>query len=125
MAVIGAAALALPIAACAQQAPASAPSQEQGAWQGHHHRGMMGMLRNLNLTQQQQSQIRQIMQQFRQAHPEGSPPDRQAREQMRTQIMNVLTPQQQSQLKSEMQQMRQRRQDRDGGEPQPESTPQA
>lgn len=85
----------------------------------------MHMLRTLNLTQQQQTQIRSIVQQFRQAHPQGSAPDRQAREQMRAQIMNVLTPQQQAQLKSERQQMRQRHRDGEAGEPQPESTPQA
>lgn len=121
------AALALPLGALAQQAAppagANAPAQPGGR-QGHHHRGMMRMLHNLNLTTQQQSEIKQIMDNFRQAHPMGSPPDRQAREQLRTQIMNVLTPAQQTQLKQEMQQMRERRHDEDGG-PQPQSTPQA
>jgi Spy/CpxP family protein refolding chaperone len=86
---------------------------------------MMRMFRSLNLTQQQQSRIQQIVQQFRQSRPEGSRPDPQAREQMRSQIMNVLTPQQQAQLKQRMEQMRQERMQREGSEPEPDSTPQA
>jgi Spy/CpxP family protein refolding chaperone len=123
-------ALIVPVAVFAQQAPpapSGAASPGAQPWQGgHRHRGgMMRMFRSLNLSQQQQTQIQQIMQQFRQSHPEGSPPDRQAREQMRSQIMNVLTPEQQAQLKQRMEQMRQERMQREGSEPEPDSTPQA
>lgn len=125
---LAAAALLLPAAAIAQQAPpapnASASPAEQ--WQGreHHQRGMMRMFRSLNLSEQQQTRIQQIMQQYRQAHPEGSAPDPEARRQLRTQLMNVLTPQQQAQLKQHMEQMRMQREQEDGA-PQPQSTPQA
>ncbi len=106
-----AAALILPSTAFAQQAPsAPAPASSPGQWQGHRgHGGYMRMMRGLNLSDQQHARIRQIMQQYRQAHPRGSRPDPQARAQLRTQIMNVLTPQQQTQLKQQMQQMRERR----------------
>ena len=66
---------------------------------------MRGM-RELNLTPQQQSQIRQLMQQYRQAHPRGSAPDPQARKQLRDKVMAVLTPAQQQQFKTEMSQRR-------------------
>lgn len=126
-----AAALIIPVAVFAQQAPpapSTAASPGGQRWQGSGHRhggGMMRMFRSLNLTQQQQSQIQQIVQQFRQSHPEGSQPDPQARQQMRTQIMNVLTPQQQAQLKQRMEQMRQEHMQHESSEPEPDSTPQA
>ncbi len=91
----------------------------------------MGMLRGVNLSDQQKTQLKQIMQQFRQAHPKGSQTDPQARrtahEQLRQQLMNVLTPQQRAQVQANMQQMRERRQHRgNGGQypaPQPTSSP--
>lgn len=117
--------LILPTGAFAQQSapPAGAPTQQ---WQGHRHGGFMHMFSKLNLSDQQKSQIQQIMQQYRQAHPYGSQPDPQARKQMRRQIMNVLTPQQRTQLQQQMQQMRQQRErdNDDGGQPQPQSTTQ-
>ncbi|HEV2262307.1 MAG TPA: hypothetical protein VGR69_08485, partial [Candidatus Rubrimentiphilum sp.] len=54
----------------------------------------------------QQSQIKQLIDQYRQAHPRGSAPDPQAREQLRSQITAILTPAQQAQLKTQMQQAR-------------------
>ena len=127
-------AVAFPAGAFAQQAaqpPAGAPMQ-QGQWQGHrgHHRGgMMRMFKDLNLTDQQKAQLKQIRQQFRQSHPEGQRPDPQAMQQLRQQMMNVLTPQQREKLQTEMQQMRQNRARHNGGNdgfgnPQPQSTPQ-
>lgn len=115
--------LILPAGAFAQQAaaPAAGPTQQ---WQGHRHGGFMRMFESLNLSAQQKSQIQQIMQQYRQAHPRGSQPDPQARQQMRQQVMNVLTPQQRTQLQQKMQQMRQEHErDNDGaGQPQPQAT---
>jgi len=90
----------------------------------------MGMLRGVNLSDQQKTQLKQIMQQYRQAHPKGSQTDPQARrtahEQLRQQLMNVLTPQQRTQVEQNMQQMRERWQNRNGGQrpaPQPTGSP--
>lgn len=117
-----AAAIMVPAASFAQESgtPGPGSTQSQGQWQGQgHHRGggMMRMMRDLNLSDQQKTQIQQIMQQFRQSHPQGERPDAQAREQLRNQIMNVLTPQQRTELQAKMQQMR-------SGHPEPESTTQ-
>jgi Spy/CpxP family protein refolding chaperone len=98
--------LAAPIAASAQQAPPQQYQQNDGAY-GHNRRnGFMRELRALNLNDQQKAQIKQIVTQFRQAHPRGSAPDPQAREQMRAQVMSVLTPAQRQQLQQEMAQSR-------------------
>ncbi len=122
-------ALIAPVAVFAQQAAQSpapgAYSQGQGQWHGHH-RGFMGALHGVNLSDSQKAQIKQIMQQFRQAHPEGSMTDpqarRQARQQLMQQVMNVLTPQQRTQVQQNIQQMRQQHQQQPGGDdghPQP------
>jgi Spy/CpxP family protein refolding chaperone len=83
---------------------------------------MMRMFRDLNLSDQQKTQIRQIMQQFRQSHAEGQRPDAQAREQLRNQIMNVLTPQQRAQYQAKLQHMREQRA-ADGADPSPTPQP--
>jgi Spy/CpxP family protein refolding chaperone len=120
-------ALILPVGALAQQAPPATVAPGAQQWQGHRHRGgFMRMFRNLNLSDQQKSQIRTIMQQYRQAHPQGSQPDPQARKQMRDQIMNLLTPQQRTQFQQEMQQMRaqhEREHEQEQEQPQPQATP--
>jgi periplasmic protein CpxP/Spy len=117
-----AAAVIVPVATFAQQAQApAATATPQGQWQGHSHRrggGMMRGLRELNLSDQQKTQVRQIVQQFRQSHTQGERPDAQARQQLRNQIMNVLTPQQRSQYEANLQKMRTRRE-----HPAPQSTP--
>ena len=95
--------LGLPLVACAQEAPANAPAP---AGARHHHGMGMRMFKNLNLTQDQQTKIKSIMEQYRQAHPPGSTPDPQARKQMRQQIDAILTPQQQDQLKAQRAKMR-------------------
>jgi Spy/CpxP family protein refolding chaperone len=72
--------------------------------QGERHHGGFGFMRemrSLNLSAQQQSQIQQLMAQYRQAHPHGSTPDPQARKDLRTKVMAVLTPAQQQQLKAD------------------------
>ena len=116
-----AAAVVLPAGAFAQQA-SPAPAYMGGE---HSHRGggWMREMRKLNLTDQQRSQIQQLMQQYRSAHPRGSQPDPQARQQLRSQIMNVLTPQQQTQFKADMQRMRSQHPGGDG-DAFPRSTPQ-
>lgn len=129
------AALLAPVAAFAQQAaPAPAPAVRQGPMHrfGRHRHGHHGfMMRGVNLNAQQKAQIKQIMQNFRQAHPRGTKMDPQARrtahQQLRAQIMNVLTPQQRTQVQQNIQQMRQRRQEmraRRAAEPSPAPTQQ-
>lgn len=70
---------------------AGAENEERGA-------GMMRRFADLNLSDAQKSQIQALMTQFRQAHPQGSTPDPQARQALHAQVMNVLTPQQRTQL---------------------------
>jgi Spy/CpxP family protein refolding chaperone len=96
---------ALPVAGLAQQAPEQ--TQSSPAPHHHHHGGMMRRLfAGVNLTDQQRSQIHKIVQQYRSAHPKGSPRDPQAERTMHQQIMNVLTPQQQAQVRANEQKFR-------------------
>ena len=113
-------ALGLPLAACAQQAQQN-PTQATQGGQRHHGMGMR-MFKNLNLTPDQTTKIQSIMQQYRQAHPQGSQPDPEARKQMREQIDAVLTPEQQAQLKQERAQMRDHAKN-SGVSPNPTATP--
>ena len=69
---------------------------------------MMARFAQLNLSDDQKSRIQGLISQFQASHPAGSPPDRQAMQQLRDQINAVLTPQQQQQL----QQMRPQGQNR-------------
>lgn len=121
------AALLAPVAVFAQQAgqpPADGqnPAVYQGPMRhgGHRHHGFMGLLHGVNLSAQQKSQIKQIMQQYRQAHPRGSQTDaaarKQSRRQLRAQIMNVLTPEQRTQVDQNMKQMRARWEQRTSGQ---------
>jgi Spy/CpxP family protein refolding chaperone len=91
--------LALNGAVPALQARSSATTSSWGRW--HHGFGFGHGWRNLNLTGTQQTQLHQLMAQFRQAHPRGSTPDPQAREQLHQQMLAILTPQQQTQLQAE------------------------
>lgn len=82
----------------------------------------MRAMHGINLSDQQRTQIKQIMQQFRQAHPAGSPPDKQAREQLHTQILGVLTPDQQTQFKANLEKLRSEHRE-NGGAPNPQASP--
>jgi Spy/CpxP family protein refolding chaperone len=117
--------IAAPLAAFAQQAPpADAPSP--GAHMHHHGYGFMHGMHGVNLSDQQKTQIHQLVQQYRQSHPEGSQPDPAARKQLRTQIMNVLTPAQQAQVKANMEKMRAEHEHGEQSEspaPAPQTTP--
>lgn len=117
-------ALAVPATGFAQVQATPAPlSPAQG---GERHRGGgfgMRALRDLNLSAQQQSQIQQLVQAYRQAHPRGSNPDPQARKDLRAKIMAVLTPAQQAQLKAEMKKRRGERGNREERGPFPQATP--
>lgn len=125
------AALLAPVAVLAQQAgqaPAQGVLGTAGQRHGHgrhrHRHGFMRMLKGVTLSDQQKTQMQQIMQQYRQAHPRGTLTDPQARKQagrqLRMQLMDVLTPAQQAQVKQNMQQMRERRAQRGENEPSPE-----
>ena len=86
------------------------------------HRGFfMQALRSVGLSDQQKTQIQQLVAQYRQAHPAGSARDPQARKQLRDQILGVLTPQQQTELKAKLAQLRAQR--RATLVPQPSPTP--
>ena len=67
---------------------------------------MMRRFENLNLNDQQKSQIQSLMQSYRQTHPKGSAPDPDARKQLREQIDAVLTPDQRAQIKADMEKYR-------------------
>lgn len=75
---------------------------QQNMLQWHHHMHLW----DLNLTQAQRTQIRQLMVQYRQAHPRGSAFDPQARQQLHQQILNVLTPEQRAQVQQRFTQSR-------------------
>lgn len=103
------AALLVPVAASAQTQPAPPAPVE-----GHHHRdhaGMKHFLKDLNLTDAQKAQIKQIRENARaQRENEGQNADpaarRAAHEKMRADIEAVLTPEQRIKLQQEMQQWR-------------------
>ena len=117
-------ALAVPAIGFAQVQPAPAQTQQESGSQRHHGGGFR-FLKDLNLTQQQQAQIDQIRQQYRQAHPKGSARDPQAMKDMRDKVMAVLTPAQQAQLKADMQKRRAQFGGRNGENrfPQPSPSP--
>jgi hypothetical protein len=111
-----AAALALPLGVCAQQ------SQPPPAAQSYGHRTpspaklqhrWMKRLSKLNLSGDQQQRIQSILGQYSQAHPEGSPADRNANRELRRQLMGVLTSDQLNQyhdaMRARREQMQQRR----------------
>jgi Spy/CpxP family protein refolding chaperone len=85
-----------------QSQVAGPASQASSALSGHH-AGFMRALHGMNLSDQQRSQIMQLMQQYHQAHPQGSAVDPQARRALHQQILAILTPQQQAQWKQHMQ----------------------
>ncbi len=114
-----AASLALPAVAQDQQPP-GAPAQSQ-----QHGDRMMRRFENLNLNDQQKSQIQSLMQSYRQTHPKGSAPDPDARKQLREQIDAVLTPDQRAQMKADMEKYRSQHQRNamTNGAPAPAPTP--
>ena len=87
-------AMAVPSLALAQQAPGPARTG--------HRAGFVRIVRSLNLSPEQRTQMRQIVAQYRQAHPKGSKPDPQARKALRAQLLAILTPDQRLQLKSDI-----------------------
>jgi periplasmic protein CpxP/Spy len=110
-----AASLALPAVAQQQQPSPPAQQGQRGDW-------MMRRFSDLNLTDQQKSQIQSLMQSYRQAHPRGSAPDPDARKQLRDQINAVLTPDQRTKLQADEAKFRQQRQGNDTTNPAPAPT---
>lgn len=110
-----AAALSLPVAVSAQQAPAppvmqQAPAGTQATPKIY--RRWSRLLNGVNLSDQQHTQIQGLLDQYAQTHPAGSQRVRGAARQLRDQIFGILTPSQQSQVQQTMQQMRSQRQRR-------------
>lgn len=96
------AAIAVPAAGFAQMQPSPAPLSQPMQGERHRHGfGFMHEMRSLDLSAQQQAQIKQLMQQYRQVHPRGSTPDPQARKDLRAKVMAILTPAQQEKLKAD------------------------
>jgi Spy/CpxP family protein refolding chaperone len=122
-----AAALAVPLGASAQQdqqyqgppqqrAGTPSPARLQHRW--------MKRLSHLNLSSDQQQRIQSMIQQYSQAHPEGSAPDPDGKRALRQQIMGVLSSDQQNQLHQEMQAHRAAMRQRDGQGQQNQGPPQ-
>jgi hypothetical protein len=114
-------ALGAPIGAAAQQAPAP-PAQAQNRTtpsEGKLEHHWMKRLGKLNLSGDQQQKIQSMIDQYSQSHPEGSPRDRQATQDLRRQILGVLTTDQQSQYREQVREHRQQMQQRQGQQGQP------
>jgi hypothetical protein len=114
-------ALAMPLGVCAQQSQYPAPQGQYPAQQNRttmpspsklQHRWMK-RLERLNLSGDQQQHVQSLIDQYSQAHPEGSPRQPGSGRELRRQIMGVLTSDQQNQLRAQMRadhaQMAQRR----------------
>lgn len=101
------AALSLPIAASAQVvAPPPAAAQGQRSPGERTFNRWMKRLSPIGLSAQQQQQVQNILGQYAQQHPLGSPRDPQASHALRDQIFAVLTPDQQGRLQQELRQLR-------------------
>jgi Spy/CpxP family protein refolding chaperone len=126
-----AAALSLPVAVSAQQAPQSTYQQAPAGTQQMPkiYRRWSRILNGVNLSNQQHDQIQGLIDQYVQAHPAGSQHVRGAARQLRDQIFGVLTPDQQTQVRQNMQNMRAQHQQQhqemqqQQGYPQPAATP--
>jgi Spy/CpxP family protein refolding chaperone len=103
------AALALPMAAGAQQAPAPGVSQQAPAGTqatSKVYRRWSRLLNGVNLSSQQHDQIQSLLDQYAQAHPAGSQRVPGAAHQLHDQIFGILTPNQQAQVRQTMQTLR-------------------
>jgi Spy/CpxP family protein refolding chaperone len=110
-----AAALVMPVGVYAQQSqPPAARSYDRGTpSQAKIQHRWMRRFGNLNLSNDQQQRVQSIINQYSQAHPQGSPRDPGANRDLRHQLMGVLSPDQQNQYREQMRarraQMQQRR----------------
>jgi Spy/CpxP family protein refolding chaperone len=79
---------------------------------------------NLNLSGDQQQRIQSMINQYSQAHPQGSPHDRDASRALRHEIMSVLNSDQQSQYRAEMRARHEQTQHQRGQQQGPSGQPQ-
>lgn len=110
-----AAILCLPLAAYAQQSNQTNATPQSGAparVNGRLYKRWSQFLSGVNLSDQQHTQIQTYLDQFAQAHPVGSPPDRQAAHALRDQIFSLLTPDQQNQVRQEIRNLQAQRRQR-------------
>jgi hypothetical protein len=127
-------ALAVPLGAYAQQSQPQGVTAQQRTTRSpaYLQQHWMKRLGDLNLSGDQQQRIQSMINQYSQAHPQGSPRDRDASRDLRRQILSVLSSDQQSQYHAEMRarraQMQQRRaqmqQQGPSGQPQGQQQPQ-
>jgi hypothetical protein len=114
-----------PLGAYAQQSQPQGVTAQQHTTrsQANLQQRWMKKLGDLNLSGDQQQRIQSMINQYSQAHPEGSPRDPEASRDLRRQIMSVLSSDQKSQYHAEMRARRQQR----GGQTQqgPSGQPQA
>lgn len=111
-----AAALAMPLGAYAQQQQYPQQGQARAVEPSHdrmQHRWQR-RLSHLNLSNDQQQRIQSMIDQYSQAHPEGSAVDPNARRELRRQIMGTLSSDQQNQYQQEMRARRAAMQQRQG-----------
>jgi Spy/CpxP family protein refolding chaperone len=109
-------ALAMPLGAYAQQTqpPGATAQRTTTPSQAKLQHGWMKRLGNLNLSGDQQQRIQSMINQYSQAHPEGSPRDREAGRELRRQILSVLNSDQQNQYHQQMRARREQMQQRQG-----------
>jgi hypothetical protein len=109
-------ALAMPLGAYAQQSqpPGATAQRTTTPSQAKLQRGWMKRLGNLNLSGDQQQRIQSMINQYSQAHPQGSPRDREASRDLRRQILGVLNSDQQNQYHQQMRAHREQMQQRHG-----------
>lgn len=96
-----AATLAMPLGVYAQQSQAPSAYGHTTPSQARIQHRWSKRLANLNLSGDQQQRIQSIINQYSQAHPEGSPSDPGAARDLRRQVMSILTPDQQNQLRQQ------------------------
>lgn len=98
--------LALPLAALAQDDSSGAPpmtnspSMNASTMHSHHHRNKW--MRDLNLTDSQKAQIKEIRAQFKSEHPDPSTVTKADRMALMERIKAVLTPEQREKMHEEM-----------------------
>src|SRR5580700_7206557 len=107
-------ALAMPLGASAQQSQYPGPTQTNNGMPSQaklqHH--WMRRLAHLNLSGDQQQRVQSLIGQYSQAHPEGSPVDRNASRALRQQLIGVLNSDQQNQYRQQMHEQHERMQQR-------------
>jgi sRNA-binding protein len=108
-------ALAMPLGAYAQQGqppPAQSSGHHTTPSEGKLQHRWMKRFGHLNLSGDQQQRVQSLINQYSQAHPEGSPVDRNASRALHQQLMGVLNSDQQNQYREQVREQHQRMQQR-------------